>query len=267
MVHDLTGSATDCWQRFGQPDAVIHLAWDQLGDYRDLAHIEHTLGAHYTFLKQLVAGGVVALTCAGTCFEYGAQFGPVSEAQATEPNTPYAIAKDSLRRFLECLLHDRTVSLSWLRLFYMYGDGQRPSSLLGQLDRALDEGDSSFPMSPGEQLRDYLAVERVAEYIVKLTLQQAVCGPINVCSGVPMSVRSLVEKRIQAAGSSMALGRGQHPYAEHEPLAFWGDDRRLRRALAAYDSEEMARSLVAPESQRSGPVQLAGQACYSSENY
>ncbi len=36
---------------------------------------------------------------------------------------------------------------------------------------ALERVDSTFNMSGGEQLRDYLPIERVAEYIVKIALQ------------------------------------------------------------------------------------------------
>ena len=53
----------------------------------------------------------------------------------------------------------------------MYGKGQSPNSLLSQLDKALENGEKIFNMSGGEQVRDYLPVEKVAEYIVKIALQ------------------------------------------------------------------------------------------------
>ena len=49
----------------------------------------------------------------------------------------------------------------------MYGEGQNPNSLLSQLQTALRKDDKEFKMSGGEQERDYLPIEKVAEYIVR----------------------------------------------------------------------------------------------------
>ena len=43
--------------------------------------------------------------------------------------------------------------------------GQNPNSLLSQLDKALANGDKVFNMSGGEQVRDYLPVEKVANIL------------------------------------------------------------------------------------------------------
>ena len=84
-------------------------------------------------------------------------------------------------------------SFKWVRLFYMYGKGQNPNSLLSQLDKAIANGDKAFNMSGGEQVRDYLPVEKVAEYIVKVALQDKINGVINCCSGEPVSVKEFEE--------------------------------------------------------------------------
>ena len=73
--------------------------------------------------------------------------------------------------------------MKWVRLFYLYGKGQSPNSLLSQLQSALDRGDQVFNMSPGDQLRDYLEVTKVAEYIIRIAMQRRETGIINCCSG------------------------------------------------------------------------------------
>jgi dTDP-6-deoxy-L-talose 4-dehydrogenase (NAD+) len=78
----------------------------------------------------------------------------------TAPVTPYGLAKDTLRKFLEMLQEVHPFTLQWVRLFYLYGPGQNPKSLLSQLDAAIEQGDPVFRMSGGEQLRDYLPVDR-----------------------------------------------------------------------------------------------------------
>jgi dTDP-6-deoxy-L-talose 4-dehydrogenase (NAD+) len=109
----------------------------------------------------------------------------------------------------------------------MYGAGQNPGSLFGQLEKAIKNKDPIFNMTGGEQLRDYLPVEQVADYIVMLAGSQGAEGIFNVCSGKPISIRKIVEDFIAERGSSLRLNRGYYPYATHEPIAFWGDRQKL----------------------------------------
>ena len=60
----------------------------------------------------------------------------------TKPSNPYGLAKDTLRKFMERLKTERPFTLQWARLFYVYGQGQNPGSLLAQLERALEQGDA-----------------------------------------------------------------------------------------------------------------------------
>ena len=110
----------------------------------------------------------------------------------------------------------------------MYGAGQNPNSLLSQLDRALENVDAVFNMSGGEQVRDYLPVEKVVEYIVKIALQQNVTGIINCCSGKGITVKEFVENYLKEKTQSITLNLGYYPYADYEPMSFWGDDRKLK---------------------------------------
>ncbi len=163
IPYDLNVTQENLFQFFRKPDVVIHLAWEGLPNYKDVFHLERNLFSNYRFLKNLIEGGLKSLTVTGTCLEYGLQNGCLSEDTPTQPSTPYSLAKDTLRKFLEQLQEKNDFEFKWVRLFYMYGKGQSSNSILSQLDRALENGDTSFNMSGGEQLRDYLPVEKVAE--------------------------------------------------------------------------------------------------------
>jgi dTDP-6-deoxy-L-talose 4-dehydrogenase (NAD+) len=157
--------------------------------------------------------------------------GEIGEDAPPAPAIPYAVAKDALRRFLEQLQGSMSFTLRWVRLFYVYGPGQRPNSLVGALDAALSRGDSSFDMSTGEQIRDYLRIDRAAHAIVRVSEQDRVLGAINCGSGKPISVRRFVEEYISGRGGRMALNIGKKSYQDYEPLAFWASTARLREAL------------------------------------
>lgn len=230
---DLHDPPVDSFEILGRPDTLIHLAWAGLPNYKSLHHFEEELPTQYRFLRRLIDGGLSRIVVAGTCFEYGMCSGPLSEEMLPQPANPYGFAKDCLRRQLEFLKSTRTFDLAWARLFYTYGEGQPSSSLLPQLERALANGDSVFNMSGGEQLRDYLPVAEVARTLVALAQADDDVGVVNVCSGRPVSVRGFVERWLKERGHSISLNLGHYPYPDYEPMAFWGDRRKLDRILGS----------------------------------
>ena len=228
---DVSNPGTAAIDALAGADAVIHLAWGGLPQYRSRHHFEIELPAQYAFLKRLVDAGQRHLVITGTCFEYGMQSGELSEELEPRPANPYALAKNTLRAQLQFLRDDRPFRLSWARLFYMYGDGQASSSLFAQLRQAVARSERVFNMSGGEQLRDYLPVEDVANALVSIACLGSEVGVVNVCSGRPIAVRSLVERWIADHGWNIELNRGFYPYPDHEPMAFWGSRRKLDRCL------------------------------------
>jgi len=210
-------------EQFGYPDALVHLAWPGLPNYKALFHFEDNLLADYSFIKSLVEHGLKQVLVTGTCLEYGMQNGCLTEDMPTYPANPYALAKDTLRKFLQSLQKTIPFTFQWIRLFYMYGAGQNPNSLLAQLDRAIETGDKQFNMSGGDQLRDYMPVVGVADRIASLIERVDLTGIYNCSSGAPISVRKLVESHAYEKGSSIELNLGHYPYPDYEPMAFWGD--------------------------------------------
>lgn len=225
------GKALPAWEEIGSPDILLHLAWEKLDKYTDPAHFETILPAHYAFLKNLVATGLPAMTVAGTCFEYGMQEGCLAETDKTDPHLAYGFAKDSLRRQLAFLQREVPFALTWARIFYTYGEGQPERSLYGQLMQAIARGDTVFDMSPGDQLRDFLPVEALGRRLALLSLTGQDNGVVNLGSGRPVTVKSVVERILADKGSTMRLNTGAFPYAGHEPKSFWGDCGKLLSIL------------------------------------
>jgi nucleoside-diphosphate-sugar epimerase len=212
-------------------DVLLHLAWDGLPNYKSLHHLETELPAQYRFLKAVVAAGLRSIVVTGTCFEYGMQEGRLVESAPAQPTNPYGYAKDALRRQLSFLKQETPFALTWTRLFYMYGTGQNPKSIYSQLAAAVERGDDHFDMSAGEQIRDYLPIEAVAERLVQLTLLGREAGIVNICSGQPRSMRGIVESWLRDNGWRITLRLGKYAYPDYEPFAFWGSAEKFRDIL------------------------------------
>jgi dTDP-6-deoxy-L-talose 4-dehydrogenase (NAD+) len=208
-------------------DALIHLAWPGLPNYQGSFHVFQNLISDLAFLKEAIESGLSHLVVAGTCLEYGLQTGALTEDMDTYPITPYGFAKDCLRKSLQFFQKEHTFTLQWMRLFYTYGEGQSPKSLLSQLDAAIDEKRQSFDMSIGTQLRDYLPIESVAERICVAVENSTINGVINCSSGLPISVLYLVRLRCLQRASEIRLNTGHYPLPNYEPVEFWGVPDKL----------------------------------------
>jgi nucleoside-diphosphate-sugar epimerase len=219
---DIARPPEDPYAALGNPDVLLHLAWEGLPNYRSPHHLESELPRQFSFLSKLIRAGLPALVAVGTCLEYGQQSGPLAANLETRPANPYGLAKDALRKKLQELQSDHPYKLTWARLFYMFGDDQPATSLFPMLKAAVAAGHKQFPMSGGEQLRDYLPVSEVARRLADLAMTPGDHGPVNVCSGRPVSVRRLVENWIEQNGWNIEPKYGELPYPDYEPMAFWG---------------------------------------------
>lgn len=210
-----------------QTDAVIYLPWSSLDNYDSPNHIPFALDS-YAILKHLAERGVQNITVTGTCLEYGNKWdGELSEHVVTDPSCNYAIGKDVLRRLLRGL----PIKLKWLRLFYLYGEGQRESSLVPRVMKAVREGQHVLRISGANKSRDYLPVEKAAHAIVQCALQTEETGIINVSSGHPTKIKTLLSTVASREGFNIQVEDSGEEYLDFAPDHFWGNNAKLRGIL------------------------------------
>jgi nucleoside-diphosphate-sugar epimerase len=110
-------------------------------------------------------------------------------------------------------------------LFFPFGPGEHPSKLVSSVVSALLRGNPA-PCTEGRQLRDYLYIEDVADAFVQL-LDSPVTGPVNIGSGIPVSVREIIELIGEKTGRGDLIQYGGIPDSGPEAPAIVADNRRL----------------------------------------
>ena len=142
-----------------------------------------------------VESGVKRIVNLGSCFEYGAAADshwliPVSAAP--EPMNAYAASKAAATMALHGVAASHPVRAITLRPCVVFGEGESEYRLWPSLRRAAFAG-ADFPMTTGEQIRDFLPVEVVATRLCEaLTRDDLAPGRLlveNIGSGKPQSVR------------------------------------------------------------------------------
>ena len=217
------------------PKNIIFLSWPGLPNYNENFHLTKNLPACIELVEILIANGLKKIVVAGTCYEYGMQYGELKESQLTDPLNCYSMAKDILRRFIEKRCNQKSIDWCWLRVFYPYGEGQNSNSLLPSLNQAIAEEKPIFEMSSGRQIRDFLPVELVAKHALALSTNPLSHGVYNSCSGKPRSIREIVEGRIKEKNSNIKPKFGVYSDRVDEPLAFWGCPMRINNLMKNYN--------------------------------
>jgi len=203
-----------------QETILIHCAWEDINDWYTLKHCHTHYQTHYNFLKNFIDNGLSRIIVLGTRVEYGKIYGPVTSQTITQPLTSYGLAKDFLHKTLRLYQSIKKYDLIWARLFYIYGDGQDETTLLGKFDKALNDGDEYFNMTYGEQLYDFMHINDAVKSIISLINKEN--GTYNICSGKPISIRRFLENRAQEKGRVIKFNYGYFDYKEQDTIAIWG---------------------------------------------
>ena len=224
---DLNSNTDLLFNKIGVPDVLIHLAWSGLPNYQEDFHINENLPNNISFLKNAINRGIKQIIVTGTCFEYGMQEGCLTEELNTQPVTKYGHAKNLLKNELIKMHKNKNFLLHWVRLFYMYGEGQNPKSLIPSLDRAIINKLSSFDISDGDLVRDFLSINEVARFLSFLIGNKSINGIVNCCSGEPISLYQFIRKFCDEKNAKIKINFGRYPLLDYEPNKFWGSTDKM----------------------------------------
>lgn len=211
-----------------QPDLLIHLAWggQMLTPAADnLAAI----GSSLELIRLMPEIGCRRVMVAGTCFEYAPSYDELTEESPIKPHDLYGAAKHALFLVGSHFARLAKIELVWPRIFYVYGPHEDPRRLVSSVIVAL-LNDRPAPTTQGEQVRDYLHVDDVADALGAIA-ESGVSGVVNVASGTAVTVAQVVTLAGRLLGRPDLLRLGALPYREGEPMVIRAGTERLRREV------------------------------------
>lgn len=185
--------ATSAWSkkvRAFRPEICVHLAWSDLPDY-SLPTSAKNFRAGLDLLQFLLEIGCQRIVATGTCYEYGHLTGCVSENQESRSLGLFAAFKAAQRLVMESMCSSLGAALLWARPFFVYGPGQRTTSLIPSTFRSLAAGMRPAIRTP-DMIQDFIHVQDVARGLAALATSDAPAGAYNLGSGQPTRVADLV---------------------------------------------------------------------------
>ena len=210
-----------CAQACRAVDTVIHAAWyAESGRYLQSEKNTDCLAGTLRLAQGAAAAGVRRFVGIGSCFEYDPSGGTLSTKTPLKPETPYAKAKVDTYRALTDMLPRQHVEFVWCRLFYLYGEGEDPRRLVPYIRAQLAAG-APAELSAGTQVRDYIDVREAGSMIADAALG-TVQGPVNICTGIGMTVRQIAERIADDYGRRDLLRFGVRPANLTDPPCIVG---------------------------------------------
>ncbi len=210
-----------------RPTHLLHFAWFTVpGRYWTALENVRWVQASLDLVQAFAHSGGQRVVMAGSCAEYDWHDGFCSEAHTPlQPATLYGICKHSLQQIVAAYAVQAGLSAAWGRIFFVYGPHEHEARLVASVVRSLLRGEPAR-CSAGTQLRDFLYVADVAAAFVAL-LDSDVTGPMNIASGQPLAVRTLVEQIAAQLGRPDLVQWGALPSAPNDPPLLVAAVRRL----------------------------------------
>ena len=209
-------------------EVLVHLASHSTNvPYDSLENCLYwNLYASIKLFRCAIASGISKFLIAGTCFEYGRsgeRYEYIPTDAPLEPTMSYPASKAAASIAFFQLAVEQSLRMQYFRIFHVYGEGENENRLWPSLKRAAQEG-RDFPMTRGEQVRDFIYVKDAAQRFVDALefdgVKEGIPVVNNLGSGNPQSIFEFAQYWWNKWEAKGKLLPGAIPYRENEIMRF-----------------------------------------------
>lgn len=228
--HNLLNSSPQNLLEQVNPTHLLHLAWNVTpgkfwNSLDNLAWVKSSIDLFEAFALQ----GGKRVVGAGTCAEYDWEAKKFCEQTTPcHPKTLYGVSKYTLSLILNALSKQMGFTHAWGRIFYLYGRHEYSERLIPLVIQKILKKES-IPCSHGNQIKDFMHVEDVANAFVSL-LDSDLQGDVNIASGKGISVKQVIENIAELLQGHEYIQFGVLP-PQNEPDQLVAVTRRLQDEL------------------------------------
>jgi GDP-4-dehydro-6-deoxy-D-mannose reductase len=219
-----------------RPAAIFHLAgWAHLG--KSWAHPRQTFEGNVRATAILfdalrTAGLRPRVVVTGSTAVYRTSNQVLTEDAPLAPASPYATSKLAQEMIATRAWHDDGIPALVARPFNHTGPGQEPSYLVPTIARqvALIEAGRKDPvlrLGNIDVARDLSDVRDTVRAYVAMMRAGRPAVPYNVCSGLPLPVRGVVERLVSQARVAIAIEQDPALFRPNDPPLVVGSHARL----------------------------------------
>lgn len=171
-------------------DTCVHLAWEGIPDYSfEMSRKNINYGMNVLCLCRILK--IKHLIITGSCWEYENPIGCISTNYKLGSENSFKAAKNALYMIAHSFCRENGIILNWMRLFYVYGPGQREGSLIPYVIKCFRE-DMRPKLNGIYNRNDFIYVRDVADAIAKVSQTTMYPELLNCGSGYSSEVLEVV---------------------------------------------------------------------------
>ncbi len=192
------------------PEIVFHLAATGVTDpgVAPALALAVNAGGTLNLLAALEGLPVERVVLAGTCYEYGAR----ETVEGLDPFNAYAASKVAAWAWGRMYWRAHGLPVVTARPFQVYGPGQPNRTLVPAAIHAALAGED-FPLTPGEQERDFIYVDDLVDGLVAIAGAPGIAGQsLDLGTGQAHAVLRVVERIWALTGARGRILPGALPY-------------------------------------------------------
>ena len=210
-------------------DTLLHLAAYGVQTVEN-AVWEKCIQTNVSDFQELMAKAIQAkiknYVICGSCSEYGLsglRYPEIPTDAPLEPTGAYHASKAAASAIAHAYAVQHSLQLAILRPFHVFGEGEAPQRLWPAIKKAALSG-SNFPMTGGEQVRDFIHVSSAAaKFLEHAIYPRTLPGEpqvFHVSEGKPQTIRKFAEYWWQHWGASGKIQFGAVPYRQNEVMRY-----------------------------------------------
>ncbi len=166
----------------------------------------------------------------------------ITELTSARPNNHYAVSKLTMENMAKLWLKELPIIIT--RPFNYSGVGQSDIFLLPKIVNHFKNKKKIIELGNIHVKRDFSDVRFVAEAYRKLVTKPTIGEVVNICSGVPTSILSIINIMEKISGYQIKINISQKLIRENDIKVLYGCNRKLHSLLSDLTPYKLEDSLL-----------------------
>lgn len=175
-----------------EPDIILDLGWKGIPNYSIKNSLQNINQKIFFYEKMLKIKSVKKIIITGTCFEYKHHNKKCREDDEINYYHNLSWSKLSIYNFLKQKCESLNINLIWLRLFYVYGSGQKKTSLIPHIVNSINS--NKLPNIKNLNYEnDFVHKNDVTNLIDIILKKKIISGIYNVGTGKSTAIKKILQ--------------------------------------------------------------------------
>jgi ADP-L-glycero-D-manno-heptose 6-epimerase len=171
-----------------KPNILIFLSWDKIPNL-NYKNSYNNLNKSLIFFNSISPiKSIKKIIVSGSCLEYKKN-GICKETDSNNISDFFSWSKNSLLNFLKVFCLKKNISLTWFRIFFIYGKNQKKRSLIPYIIESL-KNNKKPNLKYINNKNDFIHMTDVVNAFI-IAINKKTSGIYNLGSGKPTSVKSI----------------------------------------------------------------------------